>query len=67
MPEAAEKGMLQTEDRKWTVVRQRKNLILIVFGALSKADAEALIWAAEEKIGNGEIDFQATRKRDNNP
>jgi hypothetical protein len=53
MPEAADEGMLQTEDRKWTVVRQRKNLILIVFGALSKADAEALIWAAEEKIGNG--------------
>jgi hypothetical protein len=53
MPEAAEKGMLQTEDRRWTVIKQRQNLILIVFGALGKADAAALIRAAEEKIGKG--------------
>lgn len=52
LPEAGEKGIWQTEDRKWTAVMQRKNFIFIVFGALSKAEAETLISATEEKIGS---------------
>jgi hypothetical protein len=51
MPEAGQKGAIQTEDKKWSAVEMRKGFILIVFGAGSKADAEKYIRAAGEKIG----------------
>jgi hypothetical protein len=51
MPEVGQNGAIQTEDKKWTAVELRKSFILIVFGALSRADAEKLIRAAEEKFG----------------
>jgi len=50
MPDAAGKGRLKTEDRKWTLARQRKEFILIIFGSPTEADAEALLKATEEKL-----------------
>lgn len=50
MPEAGEKGLLQTEDRKWTVARRHREFILAVFGAPALADADELIKAAEVKL-----------------
>jgi len=49
------KGMdrARTEDRKWTFARQRNEFILIVFGAPTEADAEALLKATEEKLSEG--------------
>lgn len=51
MPEAKGKGVLQTEDRKWTAVRLQRKLVIVVFGAPSEADAGELMKAAEEKLG----------------
>lgn len=50
MPEAGEKGFLQTEDRKWTAARRHREFILAVFGAPALADADELIEAAEAKL-----------------
>jgi hypothetical protein len=48
--DAGGKDRSRTEDRKWTIARQRKEFVLIVFGAPAEADAEALIKAAEDKL-----------------
>jgi len=48
--DAGGKDRSKTEDQKWTVARQRKESILIVFGASTEADAEALLKAAEERL-----------------
>ena len=40
----------KTEDGKWTFARQRKEFVLIVFGAPTEADAEALLKATEGKL-----------------
>jgi hypothetical protein len=47
---AGEKDRLKTEDNKWTVARQRNEFILIVFGAATEADAEALLKPVEENL-----------------
>jgi hypothetical protein len=44
------KDRSKTEDGKWTVARQRKEYVLIVFSAPTEADAEALLKATEEKL-----------------
>ena len=51
MPEAFEKGLLQTEDKKWTATKKMSEFILIVFGAGSEREGEELINVTEKKIG----------------
>lgn len=53
MPEAAGKGRLKTEDKKWTLARQNRDFVSIVFGAPQEADGEALMRAVEDKILSG--------------
>jgi hypothetical protein len=43
----------KTEDRKWTFARQRDEFVVIVFGAPTAVDAEALLKATEEKMLGG--------------
>jgi len=50
LPDAGGKDRSKTEDRKWTIARQRKEFVIIVFGASEEADAEALLKATEEKL-----------------
>jgi hypothetical protein len=50
MPEALEAGRLQTEDRRWTMARQRKEFVLVVFGAPAAGEAEDLMKATEAKL-----------------
>ncbi|MDP3041005.1 MAG: hypothetical protein Q8O18_14210, partial [Deltaproteobacteria bacterium] len=50
MPEATEKGFLQTEDRKWTMAKRQREFILAVFGAPALADADELLKATEAKL-----------------
>jgi hypothetical protein len=53
LPDAGGKDRFRTEDRKWTFARQRNEFVLIVFGAPTEADAEALLNATEEKTFGG--------------
>ena len=53
LPDARGKDRLETEDRRWTFVRQRNEFILIVFGAPTADDAEALLKATGEKLPGG--------------
>jgi hypothetical protein len=53
LPEAKGRDRSRTEDRKWTFARQRNEFVLIVFGASTEADAEALLNATEEKTFGG--------------
>jgi hypothetical protein len=50
LPDAGGKDHSKTEDRKWTFARQQNEFILIVFGAPTEADAEALLKATQEKL-----------------
>jgi hypothetical protein len=50
LPDAGGKDLIRTEDRKWTMARQRGEIIIVVFGAPTAADAEALLKATEEKL-----------------
>jgi len=51
MPEVFEKGLLQTEDKKWTSTRKINEFVLIVFGASNEQEGEELIKGTEKKIG----------------
>ena len=53
LPDAKGMDRSKTEDRKWTFVRQRNEFVLIVFGAPTEADAEALLRATEGKLPGG--------------
>lgn len=53
LPDAGGKDGSKTEDQKWTIARQRGEFVLIVFGASTAADAEALLKATEEKLPGG--------------
>ncbi len=53
LPDAGGRDRAKTEDRKWTIARRKNEFILIVFGALTEADGEALVKAAEEKLTAG--------------
>ncbi len=53
LPDVRGMDRARTEDRKWTFARQRNEFILIVFGAPTEADAEALLKATEEKLPEG--------------
>jgi hypothetical protein len=50
LPDAGGKNRRQTEDRLWTLAQKKGQLVFIVFGAPTEADAAALIRAAEEKL-----------------
>jgi hypothetical protein len=50
LPEARGKEVVETEDRKWTMARQRGEVVIVVFGAPTAADAEALLKATEERL-----------------
>jgi hypothetical protein len=50
LPDAGGKDLLKTEDQKWTMARQRREVIIAVFGAPTADDAEALFKATEEKL-----------------
>jgi hypothetical protein len=47
------KDLLKTEDQKWTLARQRGEVVIVVFGAPAAADAEALLKATQEKLSGG--------------
>jgi hypothetical protein len=51
MPEVFEKGLLQTEDKKWTAVKRINAFVLIVFGASNEQEGEELIKGTEKRIG----------------
>jgi hypothetical protein len=51
IPEAGEKGTLQTEDKKWTGARRQREYVLIVFGASRETDARDLLQATENNLG----------------
>jgi hypothetical protein len=53
LPDAGGKDRLKTEDRKWTMARQRSEVVIVVFGAPTVADAEALLKATEAKLTQG--------------
>jgi hypothetical protein len=53
LPDAGGMDRLKTEDRKWTLARQRNEFVLIVFGAAGEAGAEALLKAIEGKMPGG--------------
>jgi hypothetical protein len=53
LSDAGGKDRSKTEDQRWTVARQRDEFVLIVFGAPTAADAEALLKAIEEKLPGG--------------
>ncbi len=53
LPDAGGKDLLQTEDRKWTMARQRGRVVVVVFGAPTASDAEVLFKATEEKLPGG--------------
>ena len=50
MPEAGDKDRLKIEDRKWTFARQKGDTLILVFGAPTESEAEALLKATEEKL-----------------
>jgi len=50
MPEAAGKGRVKTEDRKWTMARQQKEYVLIVFGSPDEVYGEELLQAIGRKL-----------------
>ena len=50
LPEAEAKDRLKTEDQKWTMVRQRSEYLLIVFGAPTEAHGETLFKATEKRL-----------------
>ncbi len=48
MPEAIEEGILQTEDAKWTAVKVKQNLLMIVFDVPSKGNAKEMMLAVHK-------------------
>ena len=53
LPDAGRKDLLKTEDQKWTMGRQRGEVVIVVFGSPTAADAEVLLKATEEKLPGG--------------
>jgi hypothetical protein len=51
--DAGGKDLLKTEDQKWTMARQRGEFVIVVFGASTAVDAEALVKATEGKLPEG--------------
>ena len=49
MPDALEEGIVQTEDKKWTAARSKKDFLLIIFNAPSGSFAKEMIGKLEMK------------------
>ena len=54
LPDAKGKDRSKTEDGRWTFARQQKEFVLIVFGAPTADDAEALLRTTGEKLPGGQ-------------
>ena len=52
MPEAVESGLVRTEDLKWTAVKVKKDMIIIIFNAPSDAYAKEKLEKVEARIKN---------------
>jgi len=50
MPDAAETGLVQTEDKKWTAVKNKDNYLAIIFNALWAAQARNMAASVVQKI-----------------
>lgn len=50
MPDAADPGLVQTEDQKWTAAKALEDMIIIVFNAPSNSFAKAMIEKVEKNI-----------------
>ncbi len=50
MPDAGEKRILQTEDKRWTTAEPYREFLILVFGTASREGGETLIRAALAKI-----------------
>lgn len=50
MPDAGQKGVIQTENRKWTAVTLHQNFLIIVFDALDKAEASSKIEVVRKRL-----------------
>jgi len=50
LPDAKRKDRLKTEDQKWTIARERGEFLMIVLGAPTEADGEALLRGTESKL-----------------
>jgi hypothetical protein len=47
LPDAGGKDRRKTEDRRWTIARQRDAFVVVVFGAPTEPDGETLLQATE--------------------
>lgn len=56
LPDAGGKNGSKTEDQRWTLARRKAEFVLIVLGAPTETDAEALIQAVEEKLHQNDAD-----------
>ena len=54
-PDVGGKEVVKAEERKWTMVRQTGDALILVFGAHMAADAEELLKAAEQKRPEGHM------------
>ena len=50
MPDASDKGVVQTEDMKWTAAKVKNGFVIIIFNALSDSFALKIIKSVEKKI-----------------
>jgi hypothetical protein len=50
LPDDGGKDLLKTEDQKWTLTRQKGAFVIVVFGAPTAAEAEALLKATEVRL-----------------
>lgn len=50
MPDAQEPGLVQTEDKKWTFARLRKNFIIAVFNASSASSSKEAVGKVEKRL-----------------
>jgi len=50
MPDAAEPGLVQTEDQKWTAARIKKDFLIVIFNAPTDSSAKVMIERVEKNI-----------------
>lgn len=50
MPDAAEPGLVQTEDQKWTAARIKKDFLIVIFNAPTDSFAKEMIGRVEKNI-----------------
>jgi len=50
MPESGERGIVQTENKKWTICRRFGNTLSVVFDAPSQTEAEILLDALQRRL-----------------